>query len=119
MSISDKLTKSTVSTIVATCVLVFSIFLFVDNRYFHAAKAEDMEVKMAQALENQMKSQQSVSEKQLRLLDTRQLEQLRSSQFLLEKELERCPNDRYLLEKLSIINRQIKQLEKEVYGIEE
>lgn len=119
MGLSDKLTKSIVSTIAATCVLVFSAFLFIDNRYFHSANAGDMEIKLAQALEIQIKSQQAVSEKQLRLLDTRQLEQLRSSEFLLEKELERCPNDRYLLEKLDIINRQIKQLEKEVYGIEE
>lgn len=118
MGMSNILTKSMVGTIVAACVLVFSVFLFLDSRYFHSSNAESMEIKLAQALNEQMKTQRSVSEKQLKLLDLRQLEQLKCSEALLEKELERTPNDRFLKDKLGSINKQIKQLEKDIYGIE-
>jgi ABC-type protease/lipase transport system fused ATPase/permease subunit len=122
MTVSDKLTKGLVGTIVAVCSAVFIIFLFLDDRYFHTSAAEQMvsshkasdeqlEIKIAGALNEQMKMQQKFYTDQQKVNDMRQLDQLRTSKALLETEIRRSPNDRLLREKLGIIDGQIRTLE--------
>ena len=104
--------------VVGAIILAFSVFLFFDTRYFHAAGANDLEIKLAGALTEQMNAQKAINNKQLKEMDTRQLDQLRCSKALLETEKTRSPNDRLIQEKLDIINIQIKALEKNLYGIQ-
>lgn len=122
MIVSDMLTKANVSMIVGACAVVFCTFLFLDSRYFHTEAAgqmeksriaadEQIEIKLAGALNEQMKMQQKFYMDQQRINDMRQLDQLRTSRALLEVELKRNPNDKLLKEKLEIITIQIKSLE--------
>ena len=75
------------------------------------AADEQIEIKLAGALNEQMKMQQKFYMDQQRINDMRQLDQLRTSRALLEVELKRNPNDKLLKEKLEIITIQIKSLE--------
>lgn len=118
MEMRDKLTKGWVSSIVAVCAIVFSIFLFMDTRYFHSSAAEEMQIQLADALKNQMMMQQKFYADQQKINDMRQLDQLRCSKALIETELKRNPNDPLIKEKLDIVNTQIKALEKTLYGIQ-
>jgi hypothetical protein len=122
MTVSDKLTKGNVSMVIGACALVFSTFLFLDDRYFHSIAAEQMvsdhkisegqlETKLAGALNEQMKMQQKFYSDQQKVNDMRQLDQLRTSKALLEAELRRNPNDGLIREKLGIIEGQIRSLE--------
>lgn len=54
-------------------------------------------------------------EKQQRVLDMRYLEQLQCQKALMEKELERDPDDRLIETKLGMIKRNIDRMEKIVY----
>jgi len=128
MSISEKITKGWASSIVGVCTIIFLVFLFVDNRYFHSDAAQQLviaqkaadeqtETKLAGALQNQMLMQQKFYADQQKINDMRQLDQLRCSKALLEAELKRNHNDALIREKLGIINTQIKDLEKKLYGI--
>jgi hypothetical protein len=111
MSVSDMLTKANVSMVVGACTLVFLVFLFLDNRYFHSEAADNMQTQIAGALNEQMKMQNKFYTDQQKINDMRQLDQLRTSKALLETELRRSPNDRLLREKLGIIDGQIRFLE--------
>jgi hypothetical protein len=111
MTVSDKLTKSFVGTVVSICTTVFLIFLFVDDRYFHSAAADDMQVQVSQLLKEQMTMQKKFYVDEQRINDQRQLDQLRCSKSLLESELVRNPNDRLIKENLDRISNQIKFLE--------
>jgi len=127
MGVSDILTKANVSMVVSACILVFMAFLFLDNRYFHSDAAEEMEknriianeqieIKLAGALNEQMKMQQKFYTDQQKINDMRQLDQLRTSKALLETEIRRSPNDRLLREKLGIIDSQIRYLEAKLFN---
>lgn len=111
MTVSDKLTKGFVGTVVSVCATVFLIFLFVDDRYFHTAAANDMQVEVSQLLKEQMTMQKKFYVDEQRINDQRQLDQLRCSKSLLESELVRNPNDRLIKENLDRISNQIKFLE--------
>jgi hypothetical protein len=111
MTVSDKLTKSFVGTIVGVCAIVFAIFLFMDDRYFHTAAANDMQVQVSQLLKEQMTMQKKFYVDEQRVNDQRQLDQLRCSKSLLESELIRNPNDRLTRDNLERISNQIKFLE--------
>lgn len=115
MSISDKITKSNMSMVIGAIAIFFSIYLFIDNTYFRVSAAEDMEVKIAGALNQQMKMQETFYAEQQKINDLRQLDQLRCSKALIEVEINRNPTDRLMKEKLDIINMQIKTLEHKVY----
>lgn len=114
----NKLTKGRISSIVAACSVVFAVFLFNDDRYFHSNAAEDMQIRLADALKNQMMMQQKFYGEQQKINDMRQLDQLRCSKALLEVELKRNSRDTLIKEKLDIINTQIKALEKALYVIQ-
>lgn len=116
--LKDKLTKSMVTMVIGAIALAFSVFFFFDTRYFHNASANDLEIKLAGALTEQMNTQKALNNKQLKQMDIRQLDQLRCSKALLETELKRDPNNTHIREKLDIMNTQIKDLEKSVYGIQ-
>jgi hypothetical protein len=85
--------------------------LFIDNRFFTCDAAQELEIKMAGALNAQMKEQGKFFDNQQRVSDMRQLDQLRVSRSLLENEIRRNPADRLLRRDLEIINGQIRVLE--------
>lgn len=86
-----------------------------DTTYFRVTAAEEMEVKIAGALDKQMKMQDAFYADQQKINDLRQLDQLRCSKALLEVEVSRNPRDKLMKEKSDIINMQIKTLERKVY----
>jgi hypothetical protein len=100
-----------ISSIVSACIIIFSVWLFIDNRYMHCDAGQDMEIKLAGALDKSMSKQSELFTGQIRVSDQRQLDQLRVSRSLLENEIRRNPNDRLLQRDLEIINGQIRVLE--------
>lgn len=103
--------KAWISSIVGACVVIFSAWLFIDNRFFHVDAAQELEIKLAGALSGQMMEQAKFFDGQQRVNDMRQLDQLRVSRSLLENEIRRNPKDRLLCRDLEIINGQIRVLE--------
>ena len=106
------------SSIVGACILVFAIFLFLDNRYFHTSAADFMEIKIAGALNQQMTKQQQFYEGQQRIIDLNMLDQLRTTKSLLQIECRRSPDDDLIKEKLEIIDNRIKLLERKLFGVD-
>jgi hypothetical protein len=106
----ESLTKWLGSVVIA-CSVVFSSFVYVDSRYVRCEDMEHEKVQLTGAMAEQMNKQSAMFDRQLRILDQRQLDQLRISRSLLENELRRSPNDRLLQRDLETINRQIKEIE--------
>jgi hypothetical protein len=100
-----------ISSIVSACILIFGIWLFIDARYMHCDAGQDLEIKLAGALDKSMSKQSELFTGQIRVSDQRQLDQLRVSRSLLENEIRRNPTDRLLRRDLEIINGQIRVLE--------
>lgn len=106
----ESITKWLGSVVIA-CSVVFSVYLFIDSKYVRCEDLEDDKVQLVGVMVEQMNKQSAMFDRQMRILDQRQLDQLRISRSLLENELRRTPNDRLLQRDLETINRQIKEIE--------
>ena len=111
---SDLVSKWT-GSLVSGMMVVFAAYLWFDATYLRHSEAAAMECKLVSAMEAQIKNQSMVFDKQMTILDQRQLDQLRTSRALLENELRRSPNDALLKQQLGIIETQIRQLEERLY----
>lgn len=87
---------------------LWAVFIYLDTTYVSAKEVSFME----ERIEN---NTVDTFEKQQRILDIRYLEQLQCQKALMEKELERDPDDRLIEDKLERIERTIERVENQIY----
>jgi hypothetical protein len=121
-------------SIVSACALIAAIsggLFFMEDRYFNTADAKEMKkileadaVKTFQMQQKMLETQQQALEKSIEMeqrskerdYDLRYLEQLRCQKVLIQKELNRDPNDTLLKDKLERIIDLIEKLENKLFG---
>jgi hypothetical protein len=90
--------------------VVFAVYLWMDQTYVTVKEAQATEQKIVSALDRQIEHQSRVFEKQIRLMDQRQLDQLRTSKALLDSAIRKDPNDRLLRHEKEVTDCQINEL---------
>lgn len=103
-----KMVASTVTILVTLGGAFWGTFVYLDGTF---AKAEDMKAVEYRIEENTV----NTFEKQQRILDIRYLEQLQCQKALMDKELERDPDDTLIKDKLERIERTIERVEDTLY----
>jgi hypothetical protein len=92
--------------------VVFGVYFWMDQTYVTVKEAQATEQKIVGALDRQIEHQSRVFEKQIRLMDQRQLDQLRTSKALLDSAIRKDPADRLLRHEKEVTDCQINELNK-------
>jgi hypothetical protein len=103
-----KIVASTITILIMLGGTLWGTFTYLDNTF---VKAEEIKVIETRIETNTV----NTFEKQQKILDIRYLEQLQCQKALMEKELERDPNDRLIEDKLERIKRTIERVEDQIY----
>lgn len=103
-----KIVASTLTIIITLGGAFWGSFAYLNNTFAKAEEIKSVELRIEENTVNTF-------EKQQRILDIRYLEQLQCQKALLEKELDRDPNDRLIEDKLQRIERTIERVENTLY----
>ena len=112
--------------ITALSIIVGSVF-FLEDRYFHKEEANAMNATITEKI---VKVKEDVSKDTLNTFkdvqqsfqsmqkdnDMNRLESLRNQKYLMERQLEKDPNNELLEERIEMLQRQIEKLENKLYN---
>lgn len=121
---SDGKTEFTnLAKIIASALTVVALIaggvIYMETTYFHTAAAQEMKADIEKSTVETFKQQQEILQLEKkdfqRTMDMRYLEQLRTQKALIDKELERNPNDTRLKDAQERLNLRIMKLEEQLF----